>query len=149
MNWKLVVLGALAFYVVTFLVSFITGPVVHEGILDEAYRANEEFWQPPLREDPPDMAAMMPRWIASGLLTSLILAAIYGCVRRAFDGPGWKKGLWYGLILSGFGICFSLGYSGVFHLPDKIWFWWALEGFLYYLPGGAVLGWVAQKVAPE
>lgn len=149
MSTKLVIVGALVFYVVTFLVALATGPIIHEGILDADYAAHEEFWRPPLREDPPDMAALMPRWIASGLITSLILATIYGCVRKAFDGPGWKKGLWYGLILSGFGACWALGYSGLFNLPDKIWLWWAFEGFLYYLPGGAALGWVAQKVDPE
>lgn len=149
MDWKLIVVGGLVFYIVMFIVSFVTGPVIHEGILDAAYQANELFWQPALRQDPPDMAAMMPRWLATGVLTSLILAAVYGWIRGGLNGPPWLKGIKYGVILSLFGTCLILGWSGVFYLPGKIWLWWAIEQPLYYLPGGAALGWVAAKLAPE
>ena len=149
MNWKLIVVGGLVFYAVMLVLSFVTGPIIHEGILDPYYMANESFWQPALTQDPPDMAAMMPRWITTGILTSLVLAAIYGCVRSAFSGPGWKKGLSFGLILAGFNVCLILGWSGVFYLPNQIWFWWAAEGFIYYLIGGAALGAIGQKLAPE
>ena len=149
MNWKLIVLGGLAFYLVTFVVSFVTGPVIHNGILKETYRQSAELWRPALMQDPPDMAALMPRWITSGVIGGLLMAAIYGWVRPAFSGPGWKRGLLYGTILSLFGIAWCLGYSGVFNAPDKIWAWWALESFLYYLPAGAVLGWLAEKLVPQ
>ena len=76
MNWKLVVVGGIVMYVVMFIVSFPSGMIVHEKILDSAYRANEEFWRPELNQDPPDMATLMPRWIALGLITSFIMAAI-------------------------------------------------------------------------
>ena len=69
-------------------------------------------------------------------------------VRPAFSGAGWKRGLIFGAIVSGFMCIFCLGWSGVFNLPDKIWIVWGLESFVYYLPGGAALGWVAQKLAP-
>jgi hypothetical protein len=42
--------------------------------------------------------------------------------------------------------CFAAGYSGMFNLPDSIWAVWGLESFLYYLPGGAVLGWLGDKL---
>ena len=149
MNWKLIVVGGLLFYVVMFVISFATGPIVHEGILDETYRANQSYWRPELNQDPPDMAALMPRWIAVGLLTTFIFAAIYGWIRSAFSGAPWQKGMKYGLLLSLVGCCFMAGYSGIFNLPGNIWTWWGLEQFAYYLPGGAALGWVAQKLAPE
>jgi hypothetical protein len=41
-----------------------------------------------------------------------------------------------------------LAWSGVFDLPATIWVWWALEGVGYYVVGGVVLGWVADKLAP-
>jgi hypothetical protein len=145
MNWKLIVLGGLAMYVVMFLVSFATGPIIHEGVLDETYRAHEEFWRPELREDPPNMAALMPRWISVGVITTLIMAALYGVVHTAFTGPGWMKGLKYGAGLAILMACFGAGWSGVFNLPDNIWAWWGAESFLYYLPGGAVLGWLGDK----
>jgi hypothetical protein len=94
------------------------------------------------------MAALMPRWITSGVISSLILAAIYGWVRSGFSGAPWKQGLKFGLVLSIFGATWCLGYSGIFNLPENIWAWWAGEGFLYYLPGGAALGWVGGKLAP-
>ena len=113
MNWKAVVIGGIVFYVVMFVISFATGPIVHEGILDPLYIANEQFWRPELMQDPPDMAALMPRWIAVGLITSIVLAALYGFVQSAFAGPGWKRGLAFGF---GVAIIFSLtaaGWSGV------------------------------------
>lgn len=146
MNWKTVVIGGIVFYVVMFIVSMATGPIVHEGILDPLYMANESFWRPELTQDPPDMAALMPRWIAVGLISSIIMAALYGFVQSAFTGPGWKRGLFFGL---GISIIFSLlaaGWSGVFNLPEKIWVVWSLESFVYYLPGGAALGWVVGKL---
>ena len=142
MNWKLVVLGGLAFYLVTFVVSMAAGPLIHEGVLEPVYKETQEFWRPELRTEPPDMAALMPRWITTGVINSFILAAIYGCVHTGLGGAGWKKGLVFGAILSGFMITFCAGFSGVFNLPEKIWIVWSLESFLYYLPGGAVLGWL-------
>ena len=149
MNWKLIILGGLAFYVVMFIISFPSGMVIHDGILDAPYSANSEFWRPELNQDPPDMAALMPRWIATGLLTTFIFAAIYGWIRGGLSGAPWQKGLKFGLLLSIIGCCFMAGWSGVFNLPGKIWMWWGLEQFIYYLPGGAVLGWLGEKLAPE
>ena len=75
MNWKLVGVGGLVMYIVMFIVSFPSGMIVHEKILDSAYRTTEEFWRPELNQDPPDMASLMPRWIGVGLLASFIMAA--------------------------------------------------------------------------
>ena len=149
MNVKLIVIGGIVLYAVSFLLSMVTGPLIHEGTLKQAYDDNPEYWRPELKQDPPDIAALMPRWITTGLISSFIVAAIYGCVRPAFSGPGWKKGLWYGLILGGIGVTFMAGWSGVFNLPNTIWIWWSLELFIYYLPAGAALGWAADKFAPQ
>lgn len=149
MNWKLIIVGGLVFYVVMFIISFPSGIVVHEGILDEAYRANDEYWRPELTQDPPDMAALMPRWIAGGLFTAFIFAGLYGWLRGGMSGAPWQKGMKFGLLLAVIGSCFMIGWSGVFNLPNKIWLWWGLEQFIYYLPGGAVLGWIGEKLAPE
>jgi hypothetical protein len=145
MNWKLIVLGGLAMYVVMFVVSFATGPIIHEGVLEQAYMDNAQFWRPELNQDPPDVASLMPRWIILGLITTFVIAAIYGVVNKAFAGPGWMKGLKYGAILSTLMCCYAAGWSGIFNLPNSIWAWWAAESFLYYLPGGAVLGWLGDK----
>jgi hypothetical protein len=40
-------------------------------------------------------------------------------------------------------------FSGYFNLPDKLWTWWSVDSLISYLVGGAVLGWVADKVAPR
>ena len=37
---------------------------------------------------------------------------------------------------------------GVFNLPDEVWVWWILGGVVSNLLAGAVLGGVAQKLAP-
>ena len=145
MNWKLIFLGGLALYLVTFVIGMATGPLIHEGLLEPDYKQTQEFWRPELNTEPPDMAALMPRWITVGLINSLILAAIYGCVHSGLSGPGWKKGMIFGAILSGFMCTFCAAFSGVFNLPDKIWIVWAAESFVYYLPAGAVLGWLHAK----
>ena len=148
MNWKLIVIGGIVFYIVTFVVSFVTGPVVHTGILNETYRANEQYWRPELNQDPPDMGALMPRWITTGLITSLIFAAVFGFLRPAL-GSGWSAGLKFGFLLSVITWTFMAGYSGMFNLPDKLWLIWGFETPFYYLPAGAVLGWLGEKLAPR
>ena len=149
MNWKIIFLGGLAFYAIMFLVSMPSGMIVHENILDAAYKATPEFWRPELNQDPPDMEALMPRWIGVGLLTAFVLSGIYGWLRGGISGAPWIKGMKYGLMLGLIGCCYMAGWSGVLNLPEKIWTWWGVEQFVYYLPAGAVLGWLSQKLAPE
>jgi hypothetical protein len=146
MNWKLVIIGGIIFYAVTFVVSLITGPLIHEGILDATYQEYSQFWRPELRLDPPDMESLMPRWITAGVIASMIWVALYGWLRNAFQGPGWSRGIKFGFVLSIFHIVFCLAWSGLFDLPDFLWVVWGLESFLYYLPAGAVLGWFGEKI---
>jgi hypothetical protein len=39
MNAKLILFGGLVFYAVTWILSFVTGPVVHNGLLMDSYLA--------------------------------------------------------------------------------------------------------------
>ena len=149
LNIKVILLGGLAMYVAEFLLSMATGGVIHEGILTELYQANASFWRPELNQQPPDMAALMPRLIAAGLITTFIMVAIYDNIRSSLDGSSWVKGVKFGFIVFLFSACFSAGWSGVFNLPGMIWFWWNVEAFAMYLVGGAVLGLVVAKLSPE
>ena len=149
MNWKLIFIGGVAMYVAWFVIGMITGQVIHEGILDEAYRQTAAFWRPELNQDPPDIAALMPRWIATGLIGAFLVAGVYGAVRGSFSGPGWQRGAKYGFAVWLIAVAMMLGWSGVFNLPNNIWMWWGIDGAINYLVGGAVLGWVADKFAPE
>ena len=149
MKWKTVVIGGLAYFAVTWVVGFVTGQVIHNGILVESYQAHSQFWRPELNQNPPDMAALMPYWITTGLLGALVFAGLYGCFRAALSGPGWKRGLVFGFCLAIFQAALMAGWSGVFNLPANIWIWWALEGFAYYVLGGAVLGLVSAKLDPH
>jgi len=148
-NIKVIVVGGLAMYVVQFLLGILTGPLIHEGVLVEAYQANAAFWRPELNQDPPDMAALMPRWIATGLIGAFILAGIFDNIRGGLAGSMLVRGLKYGVILFLINLCISAGWSGVFNLPETIWVWWNAEALLYYLVGGAVLGWVTGKLASQ
>ena len=149
MNWKVILLGGLAFTVATFAVGMVTGIYIHNGVLDEIYNTTAVFWQPELNQDPPDMAALMPRWITVGLITAFIYAGIYDKIRSALDGSAVLKGLKFGLILFLITTAWSVGMSGVFNLPQTIWNWWIVEGFINSMVGGAVLGWVSEKLSPE
>ena len=91
MNWKIVFIGGIAYYVAMFVVSFATGYLIHspEGVLFETYKATAEFWRPELNADPPDMGALMPMWIATGLLGALIAAGIG--TRPCGSSPGRRR----------------------------------------------------------
>jgi len=145
MNLKLIVLGGLAFYAMTWVVSMVNGPLIHEGVLASAYAATASFWRPELMQVPPDMASLLPRWIATGLVLSFVVAAIYGIVRPVIGGQGWKRGAKYGLGVGVLANACIAGMSGVFNLPDVIWFWWIVDGMVMYVLGGAVLGWVGDR----
>lgn len=146
-NIKVIIVGGLAMYVVQFLLGMLTGPFIHEGVLVEAYQANASFWRPELTQDPPDMAALMPRWITVGVIASFVLAGIFDNIRGGLAGSTVVRGVKYGVILFLINLCISAGWSGVFNLPETIWVWWNVEALLYYLVGGAVLGWVTGKLA--
>jgi hypothetical protein len=148
MNWKVVVIGGILFYIVTFALGFATGPLLHDGLLKPTYREHSEFWRPELNQEPPDMGPLMPRWITTGVIWALVVAALWDKARGCFSGPYWRRGLTGGLYLAVLYAAVLFQWSGVFDLPDKLWLWWSLEGFLYYLVGGAVLGWVTGKLAP-
>jgi hypothetical protein len=145
MNPKLVVIGGLAFYVATWLLSMVTGPVIHEGVLAESYKATAAFWRPELLQVPPNLVALMPRWIPTGLALSFVVAALYGKVRSAVGGHGLGRGARYGFGVGLLSAAIAASWSGVFNLPDIIWFWWCIEGLAMYTVGGAVLGWVADR----
>ena len=149
MNWKVIFLGGLAYYIAAWIIGMGTGPLLHQGVLDELYTATAAFWRPELNQDPPDLAALMPQWIAVGLLGSFILAGIFAHLRSAFSGSGLMKGVKFGLVLFLINTTYAAGMSGIFNLPYAIWGWWIFEGLLYSLAGGAALGWAAQKLSPE
>jgi hypothetical protein len=148
LNWKLILGGGLVWFVVTWAVSMATGQFIHQGVLEETYRATASLWRPELMQEPPDMAALMPRWITTGLIGSFLTALVYGWVRPALTGAGWMRGLKFGLIVFILTVCLALGWSGVFNVPDKVWGWWTVDSIFYLLAGGAALGWVAEKLAP-
>jgi hypothetical protein len=150
MNWKIVFIGGVVYYVAFFIIGMVGGMFIHspDGVLGPIYKETAEFWRPELNADPPDMAAMMKIWVPIGLLSSLLLAGVYSIVRSSLSGSGVARGVKFGVISWVFALVSAMGYWGVFNLPNKIWSWWLLEGIWMHLIAGAVLGWVAQKLAP-
>ncbi len=148
-NLKVIVLGGLAMYVAQWIVAMGTGLLIHEGVMTPLYTATQSFWRPELNQQPPDMAALMPRWIATGLVTTFIIVAIFDNIRSALNGSATVKGVKFGIIAWVFAAANMAGWSGVFNLPEMIWVWWAIDALIIYLVGGAVLGWVVGKLAPE
>jgi len=145
MNLKLIALGGLAFYVMTWVVSFVTGPLIHNGVLAEAYLATASFWRPALTQIPPDMAALMPRWVVTGLVLSFVVAGLYGYVRPVIAGHGFVRGARFRLLMVLLVAATMASWTGIFNLPDKIWFWWIVEALFSYVICGGVLGWVADR----
>ena len=70
-------------------------------------------------------------------------------IRRGFSGTGWVSGAKFGFVVWLVQLVTYASMYGVFNLPSRIWAWWMGEGLLYMIVGGAVLGLVAAKVAPE
>ncbi len=127
----------------------VTSLIIHGAILDPFYRANESLWIEPLRQDPPDMAAVMPHWIMVSLISSLVVAGLYSCLRKAFEGPGWKCGMIWGLYLAIFSFVTLLGYAGVIALPMTIVIWWSVDGLILFVLGGAAMGWAGERFAGD
>lgn len=149
LDWKVIIGGGVVMYIVQFLIGSVTGILIHGEVLDPLYKATTEFWRPELNQEPPDMAALMPRWIATGLLTAVIFAGIYDNIRSALNGSGVIRGLKFGLMIAVIYALFGAAYSGVFNLPQAIWWWWALDGFLVYSIGGMALGWFVGKFGSD
>ena len=147
MKVKCVVIGGLVFWVVANLIGFVTGPLIHtgSGALVESYEATTEYWRPELTQVPPDMGALMPMWLLNGLIVSFIVAGLYCGYGKCCDGPGWKRGLWFGLGLGVFASGIYLAMFGVFNLPAKIWIFWGLEALVTYVICGAAMGWAVGK----
>lgn len=148
-NLKVILLGGLVFYVAQFILSMITGPLIHEGALAEIYNTTAAFWRPELNQDPPDMAALMPRWFATGLLGSFVMAGIYDNLRSALNGSAVVKGVKYGVILFLINLCISAGWSGVFNLPEIVWVWWNLEALFVFAIAGSALGFCTAKLSTD
>ena len=150
MKWKLVLIGGVVFWLVTNVVGlFGTGFVIHQQILDPVYRAHESFWLPELRQDPPDMAALLPGWLGMSLLSSLVIAGLYSLVRGSFSGPGWRRGLSWGLCLGVFTLVSYLGWSGIFALPLELFIWWGVDALVLFAIGGAAMGWAGGRFAKD
>ena len=50
MNWKLIFVGGIVLYAAHWVVSMITAPLIHQGVLVELYQLNAQFWRPELNE---------------------------------------------------------------------------------------------------
>lgn len=144
-NIKNILLGGIIFYVSMFVVSMGLGPLIHEGVLKDLYLQTNDFWRPELRTDPPDMAALMPRWITVGLLSAFLYVGIYDNIRSAFNGSGMVKGLKFGIVVALVYLGIAAGWSGIFDLPEQIWLWWSIEAVVIYAVGGMALGWALGK----
>ncbi len=148
MKGKIILIGGVVHFVVTMIVGMLgTGPLVHNNILKETYKATVSFWRPELTKEPPDMGAVMPMWITIGIISSLVIAFLYSTVRGSFAGPGWKKGLAFGFGLSLFAAVTMAGWAGVFNLPANLWLWWGVEYFVLSLIGCAAMGWATERWA--
>jgi hypothetical protein len=151
MNWKIVFVGGVVYYLAIFAVSTVLSHFIHSpeaGVLAETYRETASFWRPELKKNPPDSSLLWRMWIPSGLIGAFLAASVYSVVRSSLTGPGWQRGLKFGVIALIFSIVNALGYRGIFNLPDEVWIWWMLGALIMYLIGGTVLGWIAQKLAP-
>lgn len=148
MNGKLTAISALVYFVASWVLSFISGPIVHNGILKSTYIETASFWRPALMQEPPDMASLMPRWIATGVVLAIVVGAFYGVLRGSIAGAAWLRGAKFG---AGLGILIAVvmfNWSGVFNLPDRVWTWWAIEGVVLNTVTGAIMGWAAGRWAP-
>ncbi len=149
LDWKVIAGGGVVMYIAEFFVGGVTGMAIHQGALEPLYQGTTEFWRPELNQDPPDMAAVMPGWIAVGVLSTMVHAGIYDNIRSAFGGSNLVTGAKFGLVLALIYAMSGLGLSGIFGLPKAIWGWWMLEWFIVFPAGGLALGWFVGKFGSD
>lgn len=149
MNIKLVLLGGIAYFFVAQIIGAISGPLVHGpgGALEATYKMYSAMWRPELNATPPDLMALMPLWLTTAAINSLIVAAVFGLIRPSLPGgvvaQGLRFGVTVGLIMIGlFGL-----YFGIFALPAKVWIFWGIEGLITYSVGGIALAAISRKLA--
>lgn len=148
MNWKLIGLGGLAWYIATFVIGLVTVEVIHMGIMRPTYKGIPHFFRPELMQEPPATDPLLMYWIITGLIASFLTAFVFGWVRPAFSGPGWRQGLSFGVALTVATCAVFLVYSGVLDLPAKVWLWWNIDNLILFCAGGAAMGAVAGRFAP-
>lgn len=148
MNIKLVLLGGIAYFLFAQIIGAISGPLVHGpgGALDATYKMNSAMWRPELNATPPDLMALMPLWLTTAAINSLIVAVVFDLIRPSLSGgaiaQGLRFGITVGLIMAGlFGL-----YFGIFALPAKVWVFWGVEGFLTYCIGGMALAAISNRL---
>jgi len=149
-NIKLVLLGGIAYFLIAQIIGAISGPLVHGpgGALEATYQMYSAMWRPELNATPPDLMALMPLWLTTAAINSLIVAAVFDLIRPSLPGgavaQGLRFGITVGLIMVGlFGL-----YFGIFALPAKVWIFWGVEGLLTYSVGGIGIAAVGNKFAP-
>jgi len=93
------------------------------------------------------MAALMPQWLLTSFVSSLVVAGIYSLVSGSFSGPGWSRGLKWGLCLGIFSAMSYFAMAGVFDLPLQMWIWWGIDALILFTLGGAAMGWAGERFA--
>jgi len=146
MKLKTILVGGLVYFVVMFIASMASAMITHDGMLVEVYKTTAMFWRPELRSEPPDMGALMPLWITTGLISSFITAGVYSLFHSALSGPGWRRGLVFGFAIGLLYFGLYGGLYGVFDVPAFIWEVWAVEGLVLTMIASAALGAVVQKI---
>ena len=150
MNIKLIVLGTIAYFVTAQIIGAVTGMLIHGegGMLEATYRAYAAMWRPELNETPPNLGALMPLWLTSSLINSLLVTIAFCLVRPALQGGVAAQGIKFGVIAALFMAGLYGMYFGIFGLPGALWLIWGLEGLLIYSLGGIALAAIGNKLAP-
>lgn len=147
MNIKFVLLGGIAYFLVTQIIGAISGSLVHGpgGALEATYKTYAAMWRPELNATPPDLMALMPLWLTTAAVNALLVAAVFDLIRTSLSGGAVAQGLRFGLTVSLIMVGLYGLYFGIFALPPKVWIFWGVEGLLSYCLGGIGLAWVGAK----
>lgn len=136
-NWTRVVLAAIAFAVIAFIVNNI-GAIMSMNYYTDP--ANSALWSKVMMPGagPPGME-FYAFSIGSIFVTGLIFAWAYALLKDSIPGAGRAKGLCYGFILFLLaGVSYTLSVYMLFAVPAALVFEWAVQSLFLYVIAGIV-----------
>ena len=134
MNIKSILLGALVFFLVSVALAFVLA-IPDEALFEEIYKALP-LWRGELESN----SSLFLAWIAQKMIFALGISLLFHWVSPSMKGPGWRRGILFGLCTCPLIWATYLGLWTLFTLPASIWIWWGSYYLILVTISGAAMG---------
>ena len=134
MNLKAFLLGSLAFFLVSLLLAFILA-IPDEAFFEQIYD-EVSLW----RGDFSGSSKFLYGWVTQKMIFAMGFSLVFQWIFPSIQGPGWRRGIIFGLSTCLFVWATYLGLWSVLDLPGILWIWWGGYYLIISVIGGAAMG---------